>query len=383
MTSGVVVVWDDRFREYDFGPGHPFTEASRALAVRLLETLEPASASGSPRYLNRVPPADRLSLERFHRPAYLDRLATLEGSSRRELLDQGDTPSFPGCFGASRRLVGGTLVALEEITSGRTRRAFNPGGGLHHAHPDRASGFCILNDLAVTIAAALGGHQIDRVAYLDIDAHHGDGVMYGFFEDGRVLDIDFHQDGRTIFPGTGSAAEVGRGDGAGLKVNLPLPPGTGDAGLVALFERVAAPMLVDFRPQLMVLQCGVDGHAGDSLGATQLAYSPAGYRHVVRRVTEIAAGLGEVPVLATGGGGYTAEHVARILASVAYWVAAREVPPHALPLAWREAFTREFGRPAPASWEAPADPEPWTAVEEERIVRPLSTALGRKFPRPA
>lgn len=381
--GGTTVVWDDGFLAYDFGPGHPFTEASRGLAVRLLEELEPGFRPGGACRVASVAEASRQSVERFHRPQYLERLVRLESAPHRELLDQGDTPSFPGCWTASRRLVGGTLDALDLVRSGRVPRAFNPGGGLHHAHPDRASGFCILNDLAVAIATALDtGGRSERVAYVDIDAHHGDGVMYGFYDDGRLLDIDFHQDGRTIFPGTGFAHETGRGDGTGRKVNLSLPPGTGDAGLCALFDRIAMPMLLDFRPRLIILQCGVDGHAGDSLGATELAYSPVGYRHVVRSLTRLARELGRVPLLVTGGGGYTAEHVSRVLASVPFWLEGAERPDRPMPAVWRAEFERAFHRSAPTYWEATADPEPWSASREDRLVAPLEHALGRRFPRP-
>lgn len=381
MRSEIVLVWDEAFRQYDFGAGHPFTESSRSLAVRLLEELESGFRADAPMRTSRVAPADRTVIEAFHRAPYVQRLVALDPGPRREMLDTGDTPSFPGCWTASTRLVGGTLEALRQLESGATRRAFNPGGGLHHAHPDRASGFCILNDIAVAIAATRARGTYARIAYVDIDAHHGDGVMYGFFEDGRVLDLDFHQDGRTIFPGTGFAPEVGRGDGAGLKVNFALPPGTGDEGLTALFERVAVPMLREYRPNLIVLQSGVDGHAGDSLGATELAYSPAGYRHVVQRLSQVARELGEVPILATGGGGYTAEHVARILASDAYWLRGREVPDGKLPDRWCSAFESEFGRAAPRTWNAGADPEPWTPMQEERLVSALEESLGRRFPR--
>lgn len=380
---GPVVVWDDRFLGYDFGHGHPFTEASRGLAVRLLAAVDPRYRPTGALRVADVAPAPRDTVERFHHAAYLDRLTALDHARRRELLDHGDTPSFPGCWTESRRLVGGTLAALDALQSRATARSFNPGGGLHHAHPDRASGFCILNDVAVAIASALRpGGPAPRVAYVDLDAHHGDGVMYGFYDDGHVLDIDFHQDGRTIFPGTGFAEEVGRGDGAGWKVNLALPPGTGDAGLCALFDRVALPMLLEFRPRLIVLQCGVDGHAGDSLGATDLAYTSRGYRHVVGGISRVARELGDVPVLATGGGGYTAEHVARILASVPYWLADADRPDGELPSAWRSEFATAFHRPAPTTWAAVADPEPWTADREDRLVGQLARALGRRFPRP-
>ncbi|EQD44777.1 Histone deacetylase superfamily, partial [mine drainage metagenome] len=171
-------------------------------------------------------------------------------------LDHGDTPAFPGCFEEAARIVEGTVRAVDFALAERGR-AFHPAGGLHHAHRDAASGFCIFNDVAVGVERAVSaGH---RVAYLDIDAHHGDGVMYGFYDSGRVLDIDVHQDGRTLFPGTGAVSEIGAGDGEGRKVNVPLPPGAGDETLVPLVARLVPTLLRDFRPDLIVVQHGADG----------------------------------------------------------------------------------------------------------------------------
>ncbi len=379
------LVWDDRFLDYDFGPTHPFSERSRWLAVELVRELGRAGTldPDTIRWASEVAPAPREALGRFHRAGYLDRVDRLDRAGRGELLDQGDTPSFPGCFTAAARLVSGTLLALEQVRAA-PHRAFNAAGGLHHAGPDRASGFCIFNDLAVAIATALDSRQATRVAYIDIDAHHGDGVMYGFYGDGRVLDIDFHQDGRTLFPGTGFPAETGTGDGAGLKVNLPLVPGTGDAGLLALFERVVPPLLLDFHPELIVLQCGVDGHAGDRLGATALEYTPAAYQGVVRGLDRLARELGDRPMIVTGGGGYSPENVARVLAAVALWLVQAPVPDSApLPDPWRARFEEESGWPAPANWEAEASPRPWTSRAEENLVGELERALGRRFPKPS
>jgi acetoin utilization protein AcuC len=381
----VELAWDDRFLEYSFGPGHPFSERSRWLAVRLVEELQRLGPlpPGSVRTVGAVEPAARPTLERFHRPEYLERVRRLSDSATGEPLDAGDTPSFAGCFEAAARLVGGTLAAIDRAQHG-SGVAFAPGGGLHHAHPERASGFCIFNDLAIGIATALQTGAARRVAYVDIDAHHGDGVMYGFYDDGRVLDIDFHQDGRTIFPGTGFPGETGRGDGAGRKVNVPLPPGTGDAGFTRLFRRLVPPLLEEFHPDLLVLQCGVDGHAGDRLGATALEYTPAAYRLAVTTVRECARAIGDRPLVVTGGGGYSAEHVARVLARVPVWLLGEDVPAGApLPDAWRSRFERETGWPAPEDWTVPPSPSRWSERTESGLVRDLERALGCRFPAPA
>ncbi len=384
MTSSprLTVVWDERFCEYDFGPGHPFSERSRELAVGLLETVFPPGEGGPVEWLRSVPPAERASLERFHRPQYLAHVEAASVARETVLLDAGDTPAFPGCYEASARIVGGADRGLG-TTLEAGRPAFHPAGGLHHAHPDRASGFCIFNDVAVAVARAVGEHR--KVAYLDIDAHHGDGVMYGFYESGRVLDIDFHQDGRTLFPGTGFPTECGRHDGAGLKVNVPLPPGAGDGALRPLFHRIVPPLLRSFRPDVIVLQHGVDGHVGDALA--RLQYTPAAYADVDRTVLALAGELTGGRLLVTGGGGYRAESVSRVLARAGTILAQGDVPDDAaaLPARWREEYRAALGATAPRTWGEHPRPAPsaWRREDEEKLVGVLESELGVRLPRPS
>jgi acetoin utilization protein AcuC len=378
----VRVIWDERFLEYDFGPQHPFSEVSRGLAVDLWrEEMQRRSVDKAAwSVLDSVEAASDVELERFHAKPYIELVRRLDRDGRGQALDSGDTPSFPGCFRAASRVVGGALAALEVVRATPAVHAFHPAGGLHHAHPDRASGFCIFDDVALTIASALGtAGTMVRVAYIDLDVHHGDGVMYGYYDDGRVLDIDFHQDGRTIFPGTGNLTESGRGDGAGLKVNLPLPPGAGDEALVALARRVVPPLLRSFRPELIVVQHGVDGHAGDRLGA--LRYTAAAYQTVLRSVHELAHELCEGRLVVTGGGGYTAENVSRILAGVGVLLAREGNAVGAkdpLPEKWRERFEKEYGRAAPPRWADPVPDvnSPWSAAAEDRMVRTIEQQTG-------
>jgi acetoin utilization protein AcuC len=377
----LAIVWDPAFLDYDFGPNHPFQESSRGLAVDLFEATVPSGSAGALAWQRSVAPAGRSVLERFHRPDYLDFVDASCRANRPPALDGGDTPAFAGGFDAAARLVAGTVDALAAIADGRARRAFQPGGGLHHAHPERASGFCIFNDLAVAIAGAVGaGRPFARAAYLDIDAHHGDGVMYGFYEDGRLLDIDFHQDGRTLFPGTGGVEETGRGDGAGLKVNVPMPPGAGDETLVPTFRRLVPPLLRDFRPELIVLQHGMDGHAGDRLAG--LRYGPQGYASVLRQTIELADEVCDGRLLVTGGGGYRAESVALGLARAGHQLAGRGSPSGPLPIAWRERFATVTGEAAPARWAEPvtAGPSEAGAAVSGMLVEALEAALGRRFP---
>jgi len=377
----LTVVWDPRFREYDLGPDHPFTERSRALAAALLET-SLAERSGVPvEWVRSVPPAPRETLEQFHRPEYLDLVGRAGGYEHPIYLDAGDTPSFPGCFEEAARIVEGAERAVA-ATFDRSRPAFHPSGGLHHARPERASGFCIFNDVAVVVARAVGRGR--RVAYLDIDAHHGDGVMYGFYESGKVLDIDVHQDGRTLFPGTGFPSETGRGDGDGLKVNLPLPPLTGDEALVPLFRRVVPPLLREFRPELIVLQHGVDGHVGDALA--NLQYTAGAYAEIDRTVLSLARELCEGRLVVTGGGGYRASAVSRVLARTGLLLAdvAPPADDHPLPEGWRQEFRETFGEAPPATWAEDERPSGsrWRPELEAKLVAELEQRLGRKFPRP-
>jgi acetoin utilization protein AcuC len=372
------VVWDPRFREYDFGPGHPFDEASRDLAVRLFESALTPEQRAAIDWHREVDPADTSRLLSFHDAGFLEFVRQASSAGDRRLLDSHDTPSFPGCFEASARIVAGTDTAMRLVLD-RGGTAFAAAGGLHHAQRDRAGGFCIFNDVAVAIATALDAGR--RVAYVDIDAHHGDGVMYGFYRSGRVLDIDFHQDGRTLFPGTGTVKETGEGDGAGLKVNVPLPPHTGDEALVPLAHRLIPPLVREYRPDLLVVQHGVDGHWGDPLAALQ--FTPKGYVAVERLLIELAREFGGRMVV-TGGGGYAPGSVSRTLARAAWQLAGLAMPADDAPLPepWTTEFREAFGSPVPVRWVDPPELERslWGPASEERIVRDLEQALGRRFP---
>ncbi len=309
---------------------------------------------------------ERESRSRVHRP-----------------LDSGDTPSFPGCWEAAAAVAGGGLAAWRTISERPGTHVLHAAGGLHHAHPGRASGFCIFNDPALVIRSALPPlGPLRRVAYLDVDVHHGDGVMYGFYDRGSLLDIDFHQDGRTIFPGTGSVAETGSGDGAGLKVNVPLPPSAGNEALLPLFERIVPTLLRSYRPELIVLQCGVDGHVDDRLG--QLQYTPEAYRRVVALVHALAHEVASGRLLVTGGGGYTAENVSRVLARAGTLLVGAPGTGEAdapLPAGWREEFRSAVGYEAPRTWEEHPEPDrsTWTPDRADRLLAELGERLGVRW----
>ncbi|MGI0132611.1 MAG: acetoin utilization protein AcuC [Thermoplasmata archaeon] len=379
----LTMVWDDRFNEYDLGPTHPFRMEYRGLAAHLVDAVHGTAPSGEFVRVRSVDPSTRAELARFHTPDYLEMVDRAGADDFAPPLDKGDTPAFPGCFPAAARIVAGTLTALAAARSGPGGRAMNPSGGLHHAHPDRASGFCVFNDVAVALRSALNGSSpVRRVAYIDIDAHHGDGVMYGFYRDGRVLDIDVHQDGRTIFPGTGRLDETGEGDGEGLKVNVPLPPGAGDEAVVPLIESIVPEMVRAFRPELVVLQHGMDAHAGDRLA--QLQYTPWAYARILRTVLDLADEVAGGRLVITGGGGYLAENVALGLARAALTTRGRTSWDSAPPEAWRREFHATVGRAAPRTFvpETPTGPTPWSPERTDERLDELGRVLGRRFPSP-
>ena len=287
---------------YGFPNGHPFGADRHAAFMARLEQ-SPVAAAVVRRSARQ---ATREELEYFHTPAYVDRVIELSkrGSG---LLDAGDTPAFPGVYEAAANVVGGTLGALAEIVAGPIRRAFIPIGGLHHAARDAAAGFCVFHDCGVAIEAARRVHGIRRVAYVDIDAHHGDGVFYAFEHDPALKFADLHEDGRFLYPGTGSRSETGRGAAEGTKLNIPLPPGAGDDVFLDAWQEVES-YLQDAEPELILLQCGADSLAGDPI--THLQLTPEAHAHAARRLGVLADRFAEGRVLAMGGGGYNRANLA-------------------------------------------------------------------------
>jgi acetoin utilization protein AcuC len=303
MSRSVVLISAPALASYGFPNGHPFgTDRHGAFLAELAQSPSFAQLRVSAPRL-----ATREEIEYFHTPGYVDRVIEL---SRRGsgYLDAGDTPAFPGVYEAAARVVGGTLEALTAIVQGPIRYAFIPIGGLHHAGRDTAAGFCVFNDCAIAIEAARRVHGIRRVGYVDIDAHHGDGVFYGFERDPDVLFADLHEDGRFLYPGTGSRSETGRGDAQGTKLNIPMPPGSDDAAFMAAWEEVER-YLDDARPELVLLQCGADSLAGDPI--THLLYSAEAHAHAARRLRDLADRHAQGRLLAMGGGGYNRANLAR------------------------------------------------------------------------
>ena len=298
----------EQLARYGFGGGHPFGTDRQAAFQREFEQrglarqvviLEPRVAT--------VP-----ELQLFHTNAHVQ-LVMQRSQCGTGSLDAGDTPAFRGVFEAAACVVGSSLAATEWILGARHRRAFVPIGGLHHARRERAAGFCVFNDCGVVIEYLRQSRAMQRIAYVDIDAHHGDGVFYAFEEDPGVILADVHESGQTLYPGTGSELEVGRGAASGTKLNVPLSAGANDADFAAVWPRILA-HLTHFCPEFIILQCGADSIAGDPI--THLQLSSACHAQVARELCGLADRLGHGRLLALGGGGYDRGNLARAWSAV-------------------------------------------------------------------
>lgn len=299
----VALVAGEKIARYGFPDGHPFGPDRHDAFMREMksEMLDQAVRQLEPRR------ASREELETFHTPAYVD-LVVERSASGVGYLDAGDTPAFRGVFEAASNVVGATLTALEAIMAGEVQRAFVPIAGLHHASRGHAAGFCVFNDCGVAAEILRRRFGIKRIAYVDIDAHHGDGVFYSFEDDPDLLFADIHEDGRFLYPGTGAASETGVGRALGTKLNLPLPPGAGDEEFRRAWARVES-YVDDARPEFILFQCGADSLEGDPI--THLRFSEEAHAHAAARLCELAEESAGGRVLAMGGGGYNRRNLAR------------------------------------------------------------------------
>ena len=342
MATGLVYHPD--YLRYDFGEDHALRQVRVQLARDLMERygLLAEAEEVLPQ------PATEEAVARVHDSDYLAVLRDLsihpQGVSPAHGLGTPDDPVFAGMYEAALLQVGGTLRACADVASGARPRAMNLGGGFHHAMPDRASGFCLLNDLAVGIRSLLEDHKLERVLYVDIDAHHADGVQAIFADDPRVLKISLHEDGHYLFPGTGFTDEIGTGRGRGYSVNVPLPPYTRDVSYLYAFQEVVPPLARAFRPDVLVSQLGADGHAQDPL--THLMLTTETYEAVGRILDRLSRELCGGRWIATGGGGYEATAAPRVWALLFSTMLGRELG-DALPVEWLKECNRLVGSVPP------------------------------------
>ena len=343
-SGPATVVFDPSLTEYDFGPDHPLAPIRVDLTMRLAAELGVTSGPNV-----RVVPAPHATVDQIatvHDPQLIEAVERAGRTGQPEELvglGPGDNPVFLGMHEAAGHVVGASLEAFRQVWSGESAHAANITGGLHHAMRDRASGFCVYNDVAVGIQWLLD-QGATRVAYVDVDVHHGDGVEAIFWDDPRVLTISLHETGQFLFPGTGFADDTGGPGAEGSAVNVALPPGTADAGWLRAFHAVVPPLLREFDPEILVTQHGCDSHAEDPLA--HLMLSVDGQRAAYLALHDLAHEVAGGRWVATGGGGYALYDV--------------------VPRAWTHLLAIVAGAPLDPATEIP---EAWRAHVRERVDR--------------
>jgi acetoin utilization protein AcuC len=337
MPDGPLLVFGPRSTTYDFGPYHPLTPRRFGPGIDLLRAVgaEPGLAPE---------PAPDADLERVHTARYLAAVKRLSADPEADPeagIGPGDDPPFPGMHEAGAAVAGGSIRATEAILRGEIAHAFHPGGGLHHAMADRASGFCIYDDPALAVAWARDAGR--RVLYLDFDVHHGDGVQAIHLADPGVLTLSVHESGRYLFPGTGFVGELGRGDAAGTSVNVPLEPPAGERAWREIVERLVPAVAAAFGPSFLVTQHGADSHAWDPLAHLRVTTTAMGAAarladRIAHRYTKDGSWL------STGGGGYDAYRVVPRSWSLVWLAGAHRDSPERTPVEWRERWAAEAQR---------------------------------------
>lgn len=303
MTGLTAFIYHKDYLKYFFGKDHPFQPIREKITLDLLRSLgvflDPKAKVFRPKL------AKEKDLLLVHTKRYVE---FVKEKSRKGFgfLDYGDTPATKGIYKGACIRVGGTLLGADLIMKGKVKHAFNPGGGLHHALPDRAAGFCVFNDIAITVRYLQRNYDIKKVAIVDIDGHHADGTQIIFYSE-PVLKISFHRKG--IFPGTGEINEIGEDKGNGYSVNIPLPEGTFDEAYLHAFRQIVPPLIKAYSPEIIITQFGVDAHFQDPL--VGLALTTKAYQEIARIMHELAHKVCDGKLLIVGGGGYNIENTAR------------------------------------------------------------------------
>jgi acetoin utilization protein AcuC len=346
----VVLLWDDQLAGYNLGPGHPLAPVRVELTVELIRASGLLDAPDTAEVL--PGPFDEAELLRLHRPDFVAAVkqASAQPDARIDArfgLGPGDTPAFAGMHPASMLVCAATKEAARQVWEGEAIHSFSPAGGLHHAMPASAAGFCVYNDPAMAIDWLLE-HGAERICYVDVDVHHGDGVELMFANDPRVLTISLHESGRYLFPGTGDVDDIGGPDAQGSAANLPLAPGTtGDVWLEA-FDAVVDPLVRAFAPDVLVTQLGCDTHATDPLA--HLALTVDDMAEIYARLHVLAHDLCAGRWIATGGGGYQLVSVVPRAWTRAFAEMGRHTLPVQTPLGWHAVVEARTGTRAPASF---------------------------------
>jgi len=380
MACTLHVAWDERLTGYDFGPGHPLAPVRVELTIALAEEFgvlaEPGVTVAAPAA------ASTAELELVHDPRYITAVRTGVADAAFGL-GTPDNPVFSGMHEASALVAGATLAAAAAVWESRAQHGVSVAGGLHHAMRGMASGFCVYNDPAIAIRWLLG-QGAERIAYVDVDVHHGDGVEAAFWDDPRVLTISLHEHPMTLFPGTGVPEDNGGPAAEGMAVNVALPAGTGDAGWLRAFDAVVPPLLRAFRPQVLVTQHGCDSHRLDPLAHLELSIDAQ--RTAQARLHHLAHETAGGHWVLTGGGGYELVHVVpRTWTHLLAEAAGRPLnPAAATPGAWRDFVRARTGaRPPETMTEgAAASFSPFSSGYDpgDRVDRAIMATRKAVFP---
>jgi acetoin utilization protein AcuC len=307
-ATGACLYSGEALARYGFPDGHPLG-ADRQGAF-LKEAEQRGLLTGVRGCAPRL--ATNAEIGRFHTQSHIEKVMHAE-RDKLTFLDNGDTPVFPGVFDASANVVGAALDGLARVMLGECARSFQPIGGLHHAGRGHSAGFCVFNDLGVVIETLRQQYGIGRVAYVDIDVHHGDGIFYAYEADPDLIFADIHEDGRYLYPGTGREDETGKDAAKGTKLNIPLMPGSGDREFLQSWPRVEEHLL-RFEPEFILFQCGADGLRNDPLA--HLKYSAATHAHAARSLRHIAGQCSKGRMMVFGGGGYDRKNLAKAWTAV-------------------------------------------------------------------
>ena len=377
-TQGYKFVYDPQLAGFELAPDHPFKplrfEITRSLlaAVGLLTDADLVSPA----------PLDDDDILMVHDGRFVEAVRSVKVASRTQHasslvafgLGTSDNPLFDDMHDKIARVCAATVTAVDLVASGRALRTANLAGGLHHALRDRASGFCVYNDLAIAIRKAVDHYGL-RVAYIDLDAHHGDGVQWLFYDDPAVLTISMHESGRYLFPGTGHTYETGKDAGRGTAVNLPLEPFTEDASFLECFDMVVPRAIERFQPDIIVLQAGADMHRHDPLADLWLSLEGMGRSY--RRVVDLADSYTGGRLVVTGGGGYDPyQTVPRAWARLWAEVIGAQLPPE-LPPAWIDSWEQRLGVTMPTV--STEDPANWTPAPRRAAITSRNRSVAERL----
>jgi acetoin utilization protein AcuC len=379
-----LVIWDEQMLGYDLGGRHPMHPTRWELTWALAESLGVLDG------LDRFAPApdDEATLQLVHSPGYIDAVRRASVPPPAPPVGHGigssDNPAFPGMHASAALIAGGSVAAAKAIARREVDRAVNIAGGLHHAMSDAASGFCIYNDAALAIATLLA-EGVERVAYVDVDVHHGDGVQAAFYDDPRVLTVSIHETPQALWPGTGWPTELGRGAAAGTSVNIPLPAGTTDAVWHRAYAAIVPSLVSAFRPEVLVTQHGADSHRDDPLADLNLTVD--GHRESYRALRTLAEQTTGGRWLALGGGGYSVVRVVpRSWTHLLATVADRDIDPRtAIPASWAERASQARPHIEPPTTMTEGQPdgiafERWAGMPELPVDRAIDDVRRAVFP---